>query len=332
MTATATKLSKKTAEEGIRKAAIVVASLDHEAADALLRQLGPAMAQKVRMAALTLDEVSPEERSRILDEFANFGPAPQVNDGGVELAGSLREAVGSPTPRMRASVEDLPEEPPFQSLREAEGEKLARLLSSERPQTVALVLSHLPTRQAGAAMSRLAPDLQAEVMRRLVDLEETDPEILRDVEKTLETRLSSQIRMQRKRAAGWEAVRGIIDSTEGEIGLRMLDNLAERDRDFATRFRLPEAPFTEIQNLDEDTFTATVRAVDPSWLSAALFGADPYLIHRTLRCMLPGKREELAEKLRTMGPIRISDMDRARKRLAEIAGRALYLTRRRASA
>ena len=100
--------------------------------------------------------------------------------------------------------------PPFDFLREAEDEKLASLLGSERPPTVALVLSHFPPERAGEVLSRLTPALQAEIVRRLIDLENTDPETLREVERALEARWSRQFADEQRRAAGPEAIAKIL--------------------------------------------------------------------------------------------------------------------------
>jgi len=141
---------------------------------------------------------------------------------------------------------------PFVRLREAENEKLARLLAGERPQTIALVLSHLSSRQAAGVLACLQPNLQTEVVRRLVDLEETDPAILHEVEQALESRLSQQVRMQRRRVAGLEAVSGILEASDGDLRLQILDNLTARDQKLAERLLPPPMEFDDLAELDDE--------------------------------------------------------------------------------
>ena len=125
---------------------------------------------------------------------------------------------------------------PFRFLQETEAEKLVRVLGSERPQTIALVLSHLAPVRAGAVLARLPENVQVDVIHRLVDLEETDPEILREVEEALRSRLShASVEMQRRRVAGLQAVAGILQATDGRVGMQILDNLASRDRALAEK-------------------------------------------------------------------------------------------------
>jgi flagellar motor switch protein FliG len=196
-------------QAGIRKAAILVASLDEYAADLLLEQLGPERAQLVREAVMALDEIDHQEQQRVIDEFRRIGPLlPGKCPSGIELDGPLALQLASAGARESSEDEPADGEParPFGFLHEAEEEKLAELLCSERPQTIALVLSHLPAERAGDVLARFAPTLQVEVVRRLVELENSDPETLRDVERALEARLSQQFAIERKRAAGPAAV------------------------------------------------------------------------------------------------------------------------------
>ena len=137
---------------GIRKAAILVACLDRSAADVVLEQLGPDQAQRVRQAVVVLGDIPDNEQLRVVDEFFRLGPqSPPQQSYGVELGGRLAREISlkrsSPTAGKPAS--NGLHSPPFMRLREAEDEKLARLLAGERPQTIALVLSHLSARQAG---------------------------------------------------------------------------------------------------------------------------------------------------------------------------------------
>ena len=125
---------------------------------------------------------------------------------------------------------DRNDSPPFGFLCEAEEEKLSQLLGGERPQTVALVLSHLPPARAGEVLARFAPPLQVEVVRRLVDLENADPETLREVEQALETRLAAAVRHRAQPHGRAENRRAeSLPPVRRHVAGRILDNLAQFD-------------------------------------------------------------------------------------------------------
>jgi flagellar motor switch protein FliG len=316
-------------DAGVRKAAILVANLDRAAADAVLELLGSDQARQVRQMVVAMDDIPAAEIEQVLDEFARLRPGKPAHDAsetGVELAGSLaRGDFGENADRSPPEPSNEPAGPPFRRLREAESENLAKLLSGERPQTIALVLSHLPSRQAGAVLVRLTADLQVDVVRRLVDLEETDPAILREVEKTLEARLCRQFPMQRRCVAGVEALHGILDESAGDVRLQIIDNLSARDRKLAERLAPPPFRFDDLLRCD-DTFVATVfHAIDSAWIMPALLGAPSSLIERALRALPYDEATEIREKLKNPGPIRLSDVETARVRVAEAARRMLFV-------
>jgi flagellar motor switch protein FliG len=326
MVASAVKISAA----GIRKAAILVASLDRAAADAVLELLAPEQAQQVRHTVVAMDDIPAAELEQVLDEFARLSPVDSTQETpGVELAGRLAREIGWGTVNYNAqeSAEEEPSGRPFLCLRDAEGEKLARLLSGERPQTIALVLSHLAPRQAGGVLVRFSPELQVEVVRRLVDLEETDPVILREVEKALEARLSRQVRMQRRRVAGMEALSGILEESSSEVSMKILDNLSAGDRKLAQRLGPPPLSFKDLENLDDAFLAAAFQTVELPWVMPALLGASPRLIECALSGLPDDQAEGIRNNLNNPGPIRLSDVETARARIAEVAGRMLFAKR-----
>lgn len=307
---------------GLRKAAILVASLDDRAADAVLAQMDPAVAQRVRQAVAEMDRIDPEEQRRAVEEFRRLGPlVPRKLAAGIELDDRLARRFFPPeqAPAVGAAGAEAPKVPPFRFLREAEAEKLARILAAESPQVIALVFSHLPAPQAGNLLACLAPALQVEVIRRLVDLEETDPEILREVERGLEIRLSEQIRMQRRRVAGVAAVAEILQSAERAVGMQILENLAAHDRALAERLNPQRVEFADLLRLSGGALGTVLDAVDVELVVLALLGAPAAYADRFLERFSETEARAIRYRLDHFGPTRLSDVEEARLRLAEAA-------------
>ncbi len=311
--------------DGIRKAAILVASLSRRAADRLLDQMDPQQAQRIRRTVFDLGPIDPQEQRRIVDEFFRVRPMVPVDDPpGIELDGRLARKLSLGEPRF--TVDELPQEnesdaPPFRFLHDAEGEKLARLLANERPQTIALVLSHLPPQQAGKVLARLAPALQVDVVRRLVNLEETEPEILREVERALQSRFSQQVLMQRRRVAGLAAVAGILEASDGRVAVGILNNLASHDPPLAERLGPQRLAFEELVELDDLTLATILKTAEPELVMLALVGAPPELLQRILRRLPESEAKSVRHQLDHVGPTRLSDVEEARRRIAEVAQR-----------
>ena len=319
-------------DAGIRKAAILVASLDPAAADLLLDQLGPQQAALVREAVMALDELDDLERQRIIDDFRRIGPmVPSQAPGGIDLDGPMAAQLAPHNSNEQdCSISEdagldisLAPEPssPFDFLRQADDERLSRLLKTERPQTIALVLSHLPPERAGEVMSRFTPALTADVVHRLVDLENTDPESLRHVEQALEIRLSQQTALRRERVGGPDTVTRILEACDRSVAGGILDNIAQYDEALAEQLGHQPITFDDLAAFDDATLWAVFQAAEPIVAETAMVGAAPELVEKLLSGMRAEDSQMLRRKLECPGPIRLSDVEEARRQIAALAQR-----------
>lgn len=306
---------------GLRKVAIFVASLDRAVADRVLDQFPPDQARRIRQAMVELETIDPQEQERVIEEFRRGVHARVHSASGIDLEAPAVAPAPAPPVAAEAVSPAAGPQAPFRFLRDAESDKLAAILASERPQVIALVLSHLPPEQAGRVLVRLGPALQVEVVHRLVDLEETDPEILREVERGLEKRLAEVVRAQRRRVAGLSAVEGILRASGPAIGTQILENLARHDRRLAERLGPAEPRFEELLALDDTALAAVLAAAELELVALALLGAPPAWTQRLLAVMPPREAEWARQRLASPGPLRLSDVEEARRRLAALARR-----------
>jgi flagellar motor switch protein FliG len=140
----------------------------------------------------------------------------------------------------------------------------------------------------------------------------------------LESRLSQQISMQRQRVAGLQALSGILQASDSGVRLQILNNLAARDQALAQRIIPRPMDFDELADLDDFTLAEVFRAVEPQWIMPALLGALPDITERVLNFLPRGQAQSLRRKLQQPGPIRLSDVEAARRRIAEIAARLMF--------
>ena len=311
-------------QHSLRKAAILVASLDTPTADLLLAQMGPQQADQVRHAILRLSDVDPTEQNEIIEEFFRIGPLiPQKHPPGIELDDAFGRQLASLKPEKAVMPEREPEptsdEPPFQFLHETEFESLTPFLKREHPQTIAVVLSHLPPDRAGEVLAQLPATVQVEVIRRLVDLDEADPRVLREVERGLESWLSEQSRDRRRRAAGLAAVSAILTAASGGTRRNILTNLTRHDRTLAGKLRPDRFHFADLIELDDATALAVLKAADPELIVLALAGARTELVQRITRQLPTEQGRALTKALVHLGPTRLADVEEAQQALADLA-------------
>ena len=303
----------------LRKAAVLIASLDARSADALLDQMSPEQAARVRSAVFELGDIPTDEQNAVIDEFLRGGQTVVEQPDGIELDDSLvrkiaasrdtPHAQSAPVAPVAASPPAPPEKPPFRFLHEAAIDTLCRFLEREQPQTIAVVVSHLPPERAAEVVSQLSATLRTDVLQRVAALHTMDPGVLRDLEQELESLLATQTYTVPQRSAGLAAVSAILDAMDRVDRKDLLTDLATRDerlaaqlhrsqpiasaltpapaaREEVTTANAPEflAATAESDNIESDTAApaidfdfADVERLDHRSLALLLHEADPQI-------------------------------------------------------
>jgi flagellar motor switch protein FliG len=246
----------------LRKAAILVSALDDAAADALLDQLSEAEAQRVRMVLVELEDVDAAEQAAVIREF--LGPrATKLTDStaGVELELSTASRRDASSPRRTSGQTTTTSAQPFEFLSQAAAEQVAPHLMREHPQTIAVVLAHLPPRRAAEIVQQLPVDVQTEVLTRVGRIEEMNSDVVRDVERGLEAVLAHELKTTRMQGAGVAALEAIL-AASGEQRSHMVDRVALHDRQLAQQIQQEEKE-TPRQTARESTRPAPKAAPTP---------------------------------------------------------------------
>lgn len=310
----------------LRKAAVLVASLDGEHAAALLAQMTKSQAQSVRRAVERLGEVDADEQREVIEEFFRIGPLmPDKHPSGIELDDRLpahlcrspAEVKGASKPASQATT-------PLNFLDEASPQALAGFLEREHPQTIAVVVSHLGAERAVEVLSHLRPELQVEVARRLSDLDQTEPEIIHEVERSLQAWLSRQVSAQKRGTAGSAVLGKILEAAGPRMKQHILSNLNRDSRPptpitTAVERSAPPLTFDQLEHLDSASLTVVLHHAQPELLVLALAGARPEFAQRVFELFPSEESSALSEALSHLGPTRLSDVEEAQCELAELA-------------
>jgi flagellar motor switch protein FliG len=175
----------------LRKAAIMLMSLPHEEAAALMSKLAPKEVEQVSIELARLGSVGSDEQENIINEFANSSTGSVAGSGGLELAKTLVEkALGKNATSTLDSVRQSIEAVPFGFLKNVDSQNLLTFIIDEHPQTIALILCHVTGNQAADILSGLPSDRQLSVIRRIAIMGQTNPDIIHEVERGLENRIS----------------------------------------------------------------------------------------------------------------------------------------------
>ncbi|NLM40774.1 MAG: flagellar motor switch protein FliG [Firmicutes bacterium] len=303
---------------GKEKAAVLLVSLGPEISASIFKHLKEQEIEDLALAIAGLKRVQPELRDEVLEEFHDLVMAREyLEQGGIDYARELLEkALGRDRAediikRLTASLAVRP----FDSARKTDPSQLLNFIQNEHPQTIALILAYLHPEQAGLILSSLSPELQVDVARRVAKLDRTTPEVLQEIESTLEQRLSAFVMDDYTVAGGIESIVDMLNMVDRTTEKTILDSLEEEEPELAEEIRKRMFVFEDIILLDDRSIQKVLREVDSKDLAMALKTASEEVSARIFRNMSKRAAEMLKEDIEYMGPVRLRDIEETQQKI-----------------
>jgi len=218
--------------------------------------------------------------------------------------------------------EDEREEPlriiPFKFLERANPAHLLAVLEQEHPQTISVVLSHLMPDRAAAILSSLSSEIQGDVIKRISKMDYIDPDILREVERILEKRISTVDYDTYINRGGIGSVVEIINMVEKDTENNIIEILEDEEPELAEIIKNKLFVFEDILMLSDRDIQKVMREVDSQELAKALKGVDAEVQEKIFRNMSKRAAAMLMEDMDYMGPIRLKDAEAAQQKIVSI--------------
>jgi len=309
---------------GKEKAAILLIALGPEASAQVFKHLSDEEIEDLTLQIASMRRIEPEARERVLNEFDGMMQAQEyIEQGGIAYAREVLEAALGKE-RARVIIERLTatlQVRPFDFARKTEPTQILNFIQNEHPQTIALVLAYLKPEQASLVLSALPPERQVDVAKRLATLDRTTPEVLEDIESTLEQRLSAYEVHDYTVAGGIDAAVEILNHVDRSTEKTIMEALEEDDPELAEEIRKRMFVFEDIINLDDRAIQLIIREVESKDLALALKTASEEVSDRIYRNMSKRAATLLKEDIDFMGPVRLRDIDEAQTRIVAVVRR-----------
>ncbi|MGB9626582.1 MAG: flagellar motor switch protein FliG [Phycisphaerae bacterium] len=309
---------------GLTKAAILLLAVGPDTATQILRKLDKETVEEITREVASLKEVDPEKRNAVVEEFYNLVLARQyVDSGGLEYARNLLEKSlpRDDAARIMEQIEHQVHQQPFSFLQKAESENLLTFIQEEHPQTIALILAHLPSAKASEILVGLPGPKQIEVVTRVANMEQTSPEVIKEVEKGLEQRLSGIVSQRFQKVGGVEAVAEMLNLADRATEKAIFESLESEDPDLVEQIRRLMFVFEDILLVNDKGIQAVLKEVDNDDLALALRTASEELKQKIFKNMSERAAQLIKEDMEYMGPVRVSDVETAQQKIVDVVRR-----------
>jgi flagellar motor switch protein FliG len=309
---------------GIRKAAILLLSLSQDEAAQILKRLPPTQVEEVSREIASMGDIPVEARRNVFGEFYNLALANSwVTEGGLEYAKALllKSLSEDEAKRIIKQVTQQVQTTPFSFLQKAESDNLLTFIQDEHPQTIALILAHLPAQKASEIMVGLPSAKQIEVVKRIANMEQTNPEVIKEVERGLEHRLSDIVSQTFEKAGGVDTVAEILNLADRSTEKGIMEGLEADDPDLVEQIRRLMFVFEDILLVNDKGIQSVLKEVDNQELGLALKTASEELKQKIFKNMSERAGQLIQEDMQFMGPVRVSDVEQAQQKIVDVVRR-----------
>ena len=306
---------------GLQKAAILMIALGPEKASKLFKHLKDEEIESLTLEIANTKSVSQQIKDDVLDEFYELCLAQQyIAEGGIGYAKELLDsALGAERAsevigRLTASLQVRP----FEFIRKTDASQLLNFIQDEHPQTIALILSYLPSAQAAQIIGALPSEKQADVAKRIAMMDRTSPDVIEQVESVLEKKLASLVNQDYTIAGGVDAIVEILNSVDRATEKHILETLEIEEPELTDEIRKKMFVFEDILLLDDKSIQRVLREVENGELAVALKAANEQVQDAIFRNLSKRLAVMIKEDMDYRGPVRMKDVEEAQQKIVNI--------------
>lgn len=308
-----------------QKAAILLVAMGPDATANVLKHMREEDIEHLTLEVARLGRVNADVRRNVVTEFYELCMAQEViSEGGIDEARkALEAAFGAERANdIVTKVAQTLQVLPFDFVKKADAAQILSFIQDEHPQTIALILAHLNPNQSATVLSGLPQTLRAEVARRIAIMDRTPPEVIREIEKVLERKLSSAVLAQAFTAVGGvKSLVEVLNFVDRTTEKTILESLTDNSPELADEIKKLMFVFEDILTLDDASIQKVMREVDGKELALALKGVGEEVQTRIFKNMSERAATMLREDMEFMGPVRLRQVEEAQQRIVGIVRR-----------
>lgn len=310
---------------GVQKAALLFITLGPEASAAIIKKLPEQEIQKITYEIANITAVKSEMKQEILSEFIEMNKAKDfIVEGGLEYA---RNVLGKALGPQRANeilervTEATQQYRPFAIARKADAHQLLNIITNEHPQTIALILCYLQKDKAGQILSALSEEVQTEVAFRIAAMSNTSPMVVKEIEKVLDSKLSSVVRSDMTVLGGVTTLVDILNQVDRTTEKNITEGLEKENPELAEKVKQSMFVFEDIITLDDVSIQRVLREVETKELALALKGCSDEVANSIFRNQSKRAAASLKEDMEFLGPVRLVDVEKAQQKIVGVIRR-----------
>lgn len=307
---------------GVEKAAILMMAMNPARVQDLMARLEDEEVERILASVSRFEVVPSSTLEKVLLEFQEaIGKHEIAIQGGREQAMAM---ISGSIEDNRASrlMEKLgrDEKRIDWTLREYTPEFIAEQLSTEHPQSIALILAQLPSERGAAIVAYLSDDVRPEVMLRVANLVTVSSDVIHELEDEIATMFRRQVGAPTP-LGGTEVAAKLLNGVPKADGQLILDKMDSRDPEIAADIRKQMLTFNDLETIDKRGFQALLREIPTEDLVIALKTASDEMKEKVFSNVSSRAADQIKEESELLPPMRLSEIEQIQRQVVDVARR-----------
>ncbi len=318
-------VKKRATLNGQEKSALLINTIGDESAAEIFKHLKDNDIRKILSAMARMRKAPVSQiRESMLEFYKQISEVDEVIFGAEYTKEEIISKLGEDRARMifgAGGAGAAVEHRTLEALEMVDVRTLANYLTNEHPQTVALVIAHLPPEKKTDVLRKLPDDMQGEIVLRMANLDYVSPEMIEQVDEVLKMGLATMGGQDTTQLGGIEQLAEMFNLMDKNTEQSVMGRVEEKDPLLAEEIRKLMFVFDDLVKVDDRGIGLILKEVNNDALLKALKNAPDGVKEKIFRNMSKRGSEMIRADLETMGPIRVSDAEGAQQQMVSIARR-----------
>ncbi len=304
----------------LQKAVLIIVSLGKEDAVGVIKSLSNREIKRLSSAVGSVSKVTPEEVMEVLEEFLTevSGDTGFLASGEEWMKDVIEKAIGSN--KAQHLLRGLgPKQKVFDSLFDIDTNTLANLIRKEHPQTQALILAHLDPSKAAEVLPLLSDQEQVDIVLRIAKISTIHPDLIHEIEDALMEEIQMMGTLTTAEAGGVDMVVDMLNIMEKKTEKTILEGVEQENPKLAEEIKNLMFVFEDLIRLDDRSLQMVMREVESSQLVVAMKAAQEEMRERIYGNISQRASQMLREDLEGLGPVKLSEVEKAQSEIVKIA-------------
>ena len=309
---------------GTQKSAILMMLLGEDEASEILKNLSPKEVQHIGSAMYSVEGLDQDTVNKVLDEFlAIIKEQTSLGLGaGDYIQNVLNKALGQDRAQsILGRITPSESSNAIEILEWMDSRAIAELISDEHPQIISLIISYLEPTQASDVLVMLDEKIQPEIIKRIATIQTVQPEALKNLELVMQKKFAANTSLRASQVGGVKAAASIMNFMKGDDEQKIFKEIAKYSKNLMTDIQEAMFVFDNLIKSDDKSMQVIIRSVETEDLVLAMKGADEELKDKMMSCMSQRAAANVADEMEALGPVRLSEVQEAQKRIINTARR-----------